>query len=209
VLTIGRADDGARKIRVTEREPQHEFQVAHVSQQLVHAGGFPAALPFAFGEPERSLPPVLVLGRGATGRPAPDEGTGARLPPRRRSRLRARAGRLSRESGRRRTRPWRCGRPGPGGSPTSRGSEPSLHREETEASRPSRCLHLGAAWRHVHLKEVEAIRSSTDEGSARFRHGCSRRCSRAGNGGMAPGGGSPRRHPHFDAKKYSSRRWAT
>ena len=28
-----------------------------------------------------------------------------------------------------------------------------------------------------------------------------------GYGGVAPGGGSPSRHPHFEARKYSSRRW--
>jgi len=68
-------------------------------------------------------------------------------------------------------------------------------------------LQLVATRRQVDLEEVEVIRAEPPQtlldpgadvlGSKIVREGR-----------VAPGGGSPRRHPHFDARKYSSRRWA-
>src|SRR5262245_26555 len=72
MLDAGGADDRAGQVRVAERKAEHELQPRHAVEQVVQAGRLPAALAFALGEPERPLAPVLVLGRAAPGRPAPD-----------------------------------------------------------------------------------------------------------------------------------------
>ena len=47
------------------------------AEQILDPRSLPTALPFALGQPDRSLPPLFVLGRGASRRPAADEGAGA------------------------------------------------------------------------------------------------------------------------------------
>ena len=83
VLHVRRAHNGARQAGVAEREAQDELEAAHVAQQFLHARGLPATLTLALGESQWSLPPVLVLRRGAPGGATPDESPGTRLPPRR------------------------------------------------------------------------------------------------------------------------------
>ena len=64
---------------MAEREAQDEFEAAHVAQEFLHARRFPATLALALGEPQRSLPPVLVVRWGAPGGATPDEGPGTRF----------------------------------------------------------------------------------------------------------------------------------
>src|SRR6516165_10740651 len=75
----GGADDRAGQVWMGEREAQDELQPRHAVEQVVQAGGLPAPLAFAPGQPQRPLAPVLVLGGAAPGRSAPDQGAGAGL----------------------------------------------------------------------------------------------------------------------------------
>src|SRR5215469_16832336 len=77
MLDAGGADDGAGQVRVAEREAQHELQPRHAVEQVVEACRLPAPPPLALGQPERPLAPVLVPGRAAPGRSAPDQRPGA------------------------------------------------------------------------------------------------------------------------------------
>src|SRR5215813_10891160 len=79
MLDAGGADDSAGQVRMAEREAEHELQPRHAVQQVVQAGGLPAPLAFALGQPERPLAPVLVPGRAAPGRSAADQRPGTSL----------------------------------------------------------------------------------------------------------------------------------